>query len=65
MQALTRVSHEHHERLWSYVNQLNDLADCMNCLPSAGRWRKTPGRRPSDIRSNLPSCGNIRGRVGL
>ena len=31
MQALTRVSHEHHDRLWSLVNQLNDLADCMNC----------------------------------
>jgi hypothetical protein len=31
MQALTRVSHEHHEKLWGFVNQLNDLADCMNC----------------------------------
>jgi iron-sulfur cluster repair protein YtfE (RIC family) len=31
MQPLTRVSHEHHDRLWSYVNQLNDLADCLNC----------------------------------
>ncbi len=31
MQPLTRVSHEHHELLWGYVNQLNDLADCLNC----------------------------------
>jgi hypothetical protein len=28
---LTRVSHEHHDVLWHYVNQLNDLADCLNC----------------------------------
>lgn len=31
MQPLTMVSHEHHELLWRYVNQLNDLADCLNC----------------------------------
>lgn len=31
MQPLTRVSHEHHDLLWRYVNQLNDLADCLNC----------------------------------
>lgn len=31
MQALTRVSHEHHHVLWGYVNQLNDLADCLSC----------------------------------
>lgn len=31
MQPLTRVSHEHHDLLWGYVNQLNDLADCLNC----------------------------------
>jgi hypothetical protein len=31
MLPLTRVSHEHHDLLWGYVNQLNDLADCLNC----------------------------------
>ena len=31
MQPLTRVSHEHHDLLWRYVHQLNDLADCLNC----------------------------------
>jgi len=31
MLPLTRVSHEHHELLWRYVNQLNDLADCLDC----------------------------------
>ena len=37
MQPLTKVSHEHHDLLWRYVNQLNDLADCLNsdCLDSA------------------------------
>ncbi|MGA2514099.1 MAG: hemerythrin domain-containing protein [Candidatus Limnocylindrales bacterium] len=27
MRNLPRVSHEHHDRLWQYVNQLNSLAD--------------------------------------
>src|ERR1035437_4114895 len=27
MQNLPRVSHEHHDRLWHYVNQLDELAD--------------------------------------
>jgi hypothetical protein len=31
MLPLTRVSHEHHDLLWRYVNQLNDLADCLDC----------------------------------
>jgi hypothetical protein len=31
MQPLTRVSHEHHDLLSGYVDQLNDLADCLNC----------------------------------
>ncbi len=31
MQALTRISHEHHDRMWRYVNHLNDLAECLNC----------------------------------
>lgn len=37
MQPLTRVSHEHHDLLWRYVNQLNELADglCCDCLDSA------------------------------
>jgi iron-sulfur cluster repair protein YtfE (RIC family) len=34
MQNLPRVSHEHHDRLRKYVDQLNALADCLNsdCL---------------------------------
>jgi hypothetical protein len=34
MKNLPRVSHEHHDRLWHYVEQLNALADCLNsdCL---------------------------------
>ena len=41
MQDLTRVSHEHHDRLWQYVDKLNELAECMNtdCLDS-GRLRE-------------------------
>ncbi len=31
MQTLSRVSHEHHDRLRGFVNQLNDLAAGMNC----------------------------------
>jgi hypothetical protein len=31
MLPLTKVSHEHHEVLWRFVNQLNDLADCLDC----------------------------------
>lgn len=31
MHTLERVSHEHHDLLWGYVNQLNDLADCLDC----------------------------------
>ena len=31
MQPLTRVTHEHHDLMWRYVHQLNDLADCLNC----------------------------------
>ncbi len=36
MLPLTKVSHEHHDLLWRYVNQLNELADCLNgdCLDS-------------------------------
>lgn len=38
MQPLTTISHEHHDRLWGYVNALNELADCVNgdCLDT---WR--------------------------
>jgi len=40
MQNLTRVSHEHHDRLRGYVDKLDQLADCLNtdCLDS-GRLR--------------------------
>jgi iron-sulfur cluster repair protein YtfE (RIC family) len=40
MQQLTRVTHEHHGRLWQYIDQLDALADCLNpdCLDS-GRLR--------------------------
>ena len=40
MQQLTRVTHEHHDRLWHYIDQLDELADCLNpdCLDS-GRLR--------------------------
>lgn len=31
MLPLTKVSHEHHEVLWRYVHQLNDLAECLDC----------------------------------
>ena len=31
MQALPRVSHEHHDRMWHFVEQLDTLADCMDC----------------------------------
>jgi hypothetical protein len=31
MLPLTKVSHEHHEQLWRYVNQLNDVAECLDC----------------------------------
>lgn len=31
MLPLTRVTNEHHDLLWGYVSQLNDLADCLNC----------------------------------
>jgi hypothetical protein len=35
---LTTVSHEHHDVLWSHVNRLDELADCLNadCLDSVG-----------------------------
>jgi hypothetical protein len=31
MQPLTKVSHEHHDRLWGYVHELDRLADCFDC----------------------------------
>jgi hypothetical protein len=47
MLPLTKVSHEHHELLWSYVNQLNDLADCLICdsLDSGGVIAELPQLR--------------------
>jgi Hemerythrin HHE cation binding domain len=51
MQPLTKISHEHHDRLWGYVNQLNDLADCLNsdCLDSARIVEKLPQLREVHI----------------
>ena len=31
MQTLTGISHEHHDLLWRHVDQLIDLADCLDC----------------------------------
>ncbi len=31
MQPLTRISHEHHDRMWRHVNHLNDVAECLSC----------------------------------
>jgi iron-sulfur cluster repair protein YtfE (RIC family) len=47
MLPLTRVSHEHHDLLWSYVNELNDLADWLNCdcLDRAGLISRLPQLR--------------------
>ena len=47
MQALPRVSHEHHDRLWHHVDQLNSLADCMNtdCLDTARLSERLPELR--------------------
>ena len=44
MQALPRVSHEHHDRLWHYVDQLHALADCMDtdCLDTAQLIERLP-----------------------
>jgi hypothetical protein len=38
MQALTKVSHEHHDVLWHYVNELYEIADCLDsdCLDTPG-----------------------------
>jgi hypothetical protein len=51
MQALPRVSHEHHDRLWHYVDQLNSLADCMNtdCLDTARLSERLPELRDLHI----------------
>jgi hypothetical protein len=47
MLPLTRVSHEHHDVLWGYVNQLHDLADCLDCdcLDSGGLADRLPQLR--------------------
>jgi hemerythrin-like domain-containing protein len=47
MQALPRVSHEHHDRLWHYVDQLNAMADCMNsdCLDTTRLIERLPELR--------------------
>ncbi len=47
MQTLPTVTHEHHERLWHYVNQLNVMADCLNsdCLDTARLTERLPELR--------------------
>lgn len=44
MRALPRVSHEHHDRLWHHVDQLNALADCLDtdCLDTAQLIERLP-----------------------
>jgi Hemerythrin HHE cation binding domain len=50
---LTRVAHEHHDRLWQYVDQLDALADCLNpdCLDSGRLRDRLPELR--ELHSNL------------
>ncbi len=47
MQTLERVSHEHHDRLWHYVDRLNALADCLNsdCLDTSRLVERLPELR--------------------
>ena len=47
MQTLSRVSHEHHDRLWRYVEQLNAFADCLNgdCLDTSRLIERLPELR--------------------
>ncbi len=47
MQALSRVSHEHHDRLWQYVERLNAFADCLNsdCLDTSRLIERLPELR--------------------
>jgi iron-sulfur cluster repair protein YtfE (RIC family) len=47
MQNLPRVSHEHHERLWQLVEQLDTWADCLNsdCLDTTKLIERLPELR--------------------
>ena len=47
MLPLTRVTHEHHDLMWGYVNQLNDLADCLDgdCLDTGRLASQLPQLR--------------------
>jgi hemerythrin-like domain-containing protein len=47
MLPLTKVTHEHHDLMWRYVNQLNELADCLNgdCLDNARLVSQLPQLR--------------------
>jgi iron-sulfur cluster repair protein YtfE (RIC family) len=47
MLQLTKVSHEHHEQLWRYVNELYDIADCLDsdCLDTPGLTEGLPRLR--------------------
>ncbi|MGC8635092.1 MAG: hemerythrin domain-containing protein [Candidatus Limnocylindrales bacterium] len=47
MQTLSHVSHEHQQRLWSYVEQLNAFADCLDfdCLDPCRLAERLPELR--------------------
>ncbi len=47
MLPLTKVSHEHHDVLWRYVNDLYDMADCLesDCLDTPGLAEGLPRLR--------------------
>ena len=47
MLPLTKVSHDHHELLWRYVNELYDIADCLDsdCLDTPGLTEGLPRLR--------------------
>ncbi|MGO9178933.1 MAG: hemerythrin domain-containing protein [Candidatus Limnocylindrales bacterium] len=47
MQTLTQVSHEHHDRLWHYVEQLDAFSDCLNsdCLDTSRLIERLPELR--------------------
>jgi len=47
MLPLTKVSHEHHDVLWRYVNELYDMAECLDsdCLDTPGLAEGLPRLR--------------------
>ena len=56
MQNLPRVSHEHHDRLWHYVDQLDALADCLNsdCLDTTRLIEHLPELRELRSEGGVP-----------